>query len=437
MQLPIVAYPSVVGSNSVYFRQLLSVPQRVHFQRYLTGLMVSDNVTVTGISSLFVERKDQSTLNRFLTEAPWSEKELNEARIRLMRQKLLPSQSGHSYLVIDDTLAHKTGKHMAGVGKFFDHSKRCYTLAQDVLTTFLVQSNKHFPLDLSLYYQFKAKEELARIQAQSLSVWQQGDLSALQQHLVDLLDYKRRRDRFRTKLVMAAELVDKAINRQLPFDTVLFDAWFLDKTLIAHIEKHDKAWIGGCKSDRIIFVARERLSVANFCRRLPKKAYHTVSVGEEVYWAFTKVVQMSTLGQVRLLISFDNPDLKGDPRYLVTRQLHWNATRILNDYDKRRQTEPFYRDEKHHLGFEDCQLRDEQGTMRHWYLDFLAYSLCQLEIALSRVGKGAKASPKTVGDCCRQANDELVEALVYWIIHRAEQGESAQVILQRLFTPLT
>ena len=96
MQLPIVAYPSVVGSNSVYFRQLLSVPQRVHFQRYLTGLMVSDNVTVTGINSLFVERKDQSTLNRFLTEAPWSEKELNEARIRLMRQKLLPSPSGRS-----------------------------------------------------------------------------------------------------------------------------------------------------------------------------------------------------------------------------------------------------------------------------------------------------------------------------------------------------
>jgi hypothetical protein len=322
---------------------------------------------------------------------------------------------------------------MPGVGKFWDHTARHYTLAQDVLTTFFVQGKKHFPLDLALYYQFQAKKELARIQAQSLATWQQGDEPALQQHLVDLLTYKMRHDRFRTKLVMAAELVDKAVQRQLPFDVVLFDAWFLDKTLVAHLEQYGKAWIGGCKSDRIIFVARERLNVEEFRRRLPKEAYHMVKVGKDVYWAFTKVVLMSTLGQVRLLISFDNPDLRGDPRYLVTRQLHWNATSVLNEYDKRRQTEPFYRDEKHHLGFEECQLRDEQGTKRHWYLDFLAYSLCQLEIALSKVGKGAKASPQTVGDCCRQANAELVEALVHWIIRRVEQGESAGIILQRLF----
>ncbi len=247
-----------------------------------------------------------------------------------------------------------------------------------------------------------------------------------------MLDYKRRRDRFRTKLVMAAELVDKAVERLLPFDLVLFDAWFLDKTLIAHIEGKGKAWIGECKCDRIIFVANERLSVSAFRQRLPGTAYHSVAVGDTTYWAFTKVVRMSTLGKVRVTISFDNPALTGDPRYLVTRQVHWNAASILNAYDKRRQTEPFYRDEKHHLGFEECQLRDEQGTMRHWYLTFLAYSLCQLEIARSRLGKGVKASLNTVGDCCRQANDELVRALVYWILHRVEQGQSAEAVLQGL-----
>jgi len=436
LYMPVVAYPSMVRANSAPFETIFSVPQRVHFQRYLTGLLVSDNVTVTGINSLFVEHKDQSALNRFLTEAPWSETELNEARIRLLRQKLLPAQPTRGYLIIDDTLAHKTGKHMPGVGKFFDHSKHCYTLAQDVLTTFLVLGDAHFPVDLSLYYQFRAKKELTRLQTQALAALREANLTALRQYLVDLLDYKVRQDRFRTKLVMAAELFDRAMARQLPFEVVIFDAWFLDKTLIRHIEQHGKAWIGGCKSDRIIFVARERLSVAAFCRRLPKEAYHAIPVGEEVYWAFTKVVSMSKLGQVRLLISFDNPDLKGEPRYLVTRQLHWNATSILHGYDKRRQTEPFYRDEKHHLGFEECQLRDERGTMRHWCLDFLAYSLCQLEMALFRVGKGAKAGPKTVGDCCRQANAELVEALVYWVAHRLEEGETAEVILTRLFAHL-
>jgi len=437
MMLPIVTYPSIVRTHSAQFEGLFSVPQRVHFQRYLTGLLVSDNVTITGINSLFVDHKDQSTLNRFLTAAPWSVSDLNEARIRLMRQKLLPSQPGHGFLVIDDTLAHKFGKLMPGVGQFFDHSQGRYTLAQDVLTTFLVVEDKHFPIDLSLYYQFQAEKELADLQAQALTAFAQGDVTALHHYVVALLDYKMRRDRFRTKLVMAAELVDKAVERHLPFDVVLFDAWFLDKTLIGRIESRGKAWIGECKSNRIIFVANERLNVSALRQRLPSAAYHPVPVGDTIYWAFTKVVGMSTLGKVRLTISFDNPALTGDPRYLVTRQLHWNATSVLNAYDKRRQTEPFYRDEKHHLGFEECQLRDEQGTIRHWYLTFLAYSLCQLEMALSRVAKGAKASLNTVGDCCRQANDELVRALVYWIIHRVEQGDSADVVLQGLLGHLS
>jgi len=435
--MPIVAYPSIVSVHCAQFWGLFSVPQRVHFQRYLTGLLVSDNVTVTGINSLFVEHKDQSTLNRFLTAAPWSVMELNDARIRLLRQKLLSAQPRQGFLVIDDTLAHKFGKLMAGVGEYFDHSQGRHTLAQDVLTTFLVTENGHFPVDLALYYQFQAKKELAHIQAQALAAFNQGDMTALRRYLVALLDYKRRRDRFRTKLVMAAELVDKAVDRHLPFDTVLFDAWFLDKTLIGHIESKGKAWVGECKSDRIVFVANERLHVSAFRQRLPSAAYHPVAVGDTTYWAFTKVLRMSTLGKVRLTISFDNPALTGDPRYLVTRQLHWNATSVLHAYDKRRQTEPFYRDEKHHLGFEECQLRDEQGTIRHWYLTFLAYSLCQLEIALSRVAKGAKASLNTVGDCCRQANDELVRALVYWIIHRVEQGESAEAVLQGLLGHLS
>jgi hypothetical protein len=436
MVFPIVTYPSIVTMHSVPFGRLLSAPQRVHFQRYLTGLLVSDNVTVTGINALFVERKDQSALNRFLTAAPWSVTSLNEARIQMMRQKLLAAQPRQGCLVIDDTLAHKYGPCMAGVGEFYDHSQGRVTLAQDVVTTFLVMDDGHFPVDLALYYQFRAVRERAALQAQATAALAQGDLTALRSYLVALLDYKRRRDGFRTKLVLAAQLVDQAVERQLPFTLVLFDAWFLDKTLIARIERTGKAWIGECKSDRIIFVAKERLSVAAFCQRVPATSYHSVTVGETTYWAFSKVVRMSTLGKVRLTFSFDNPALSGEPRYLVTRQLHWNASSILNSYDKRRQTEPFYRAEKHDLGFEACQLRDEQGTIRHWYLTFLAYSFCQLEIALSRQGKGAKASLETVGDCCRQANDELVRALVWWISRRIEQGDSAAAVLQRLFGAL-
>ena len=41
------------------------------FERYITGLIISDNKTVDGITNQYLEKTDQSNQNRFLTEYPW------------------------------------------------------------------------------------------------------------------------------------------------------------------------------------------------------------------------------------------------------------------------------------------------------------------------------------------------------------------------------
>jgi len=47
--------------------------QRKHFAEYLTGLMIAQNKTVTGINSEFAQTTEHSCLNRFLTDSPRSE----------------------------------------------------------------------------------------------------------------------------------------------------------------------------------------------------------------------------------------------------------------------------------------------------------------------------------------------------------------------------
>lgn len=56
-------------------------PERRDFAEYLTGLLVAAKKNVSGINAEFAETTDQSCLNRFVTQAPWEVRELNERRL--------------------------------------------------------------------------------------------------------------------------------------------------------------------------------------------------------------------------------------------------------------------------------------------------------------------------------------------------------------------
>ena len=74
---------------------------------------------ITGINGSFVERNDQSSLNRFLTQSNWSEEKLNEKRLTLLQEKDMGwKKSG--CISIDDVLIEKTGKKIVEIGKLFD-----------------------------------------------------------------------------------------------------------------------------------------------------------------------------------------------------------------------------------------------------------------------------------------------------------------------------
>jgi len=121
--LPIAVYPSIVDEFLPKMKQEFSKPQLKQFARYLTGLIVCDNKTVTAINNSFVGHNDQSALNNWLTDSDWSEEKLDHARKQLIKEELNAKNLKHGVLIIDDTLNHKTGKHMDGVNIHFDHAQ--------------------------------------------------------------------------------------------------------------------------------------------------------------------------------------------------------------------------------------------------------------------------------------------------------------------------
>jgi hypothetical protein len=82
--LPLGEFPELVRHYAPHFRGVFSDQAFIQFQRYLSGLIVSENKTVDGINRLFVhESRHQSSLNRLLPESPFSGEDL-QARLDLL-----------------------------------------------------------------------------------------------------------------------------------------------------------------------------------------------------------------------------------------------------------------------------------------------------------------------------------------------------------------
>jgi hypothetical protein len=438
MRLPIVQFPSIVVDNLMHFTPVFTTGEQVkHFCTYVTGLIAGDKATIAAINALFLNKNDQSALNKFLTQAVWDERELNRRRIHLELARLhrRPVSSKAGRLIIDDTLAHHTRCSMEGLAYLKDHALGRYVWAHNVVTSYYVNRADQFPVNFRLYLQFRKKQERFTLREAAATLATSPKLEGYRQYLVDLLSFYLRKQTFRTKTQLAADLVREAVRWSLPFDVVLFDSWFCRKPLIAVIEKEGKDWVGGCPKDRNVLFQNRWMQLQEYICTIPAEAYRPYKIGEHVYWAFTKVLPMKNLDRrrVRIVASYrDTLDLSKLPNFYITNRKDWECKRILTTYCDRWPTDTFNEDVKGNLGFEEYQLRKLRGIRRHWYLSFVAYSLLGDQGPPGRSRWAVRGQYESTGQRCRAVVDELLGYLIHWIAQQLQQGGSPELTLQML-----
>ena len=166
--------------------------------------------------------------------------------------------------------------------------------------------------------------------------------------------------------------------------------------------------------------------------RIPATAYRPVVIDDRNYWCFTLTVRLPALGKVRLVVSFDNPELKGTYALLVSNRLDWTVQRILKTYLQRWPIETFYQDSKTCLGLDTYRMRTAEAIGKHWCLVFVAYSFLHLDCLAASL----KQSPlplKTIGQACRDQAQKLLEALILFAYEKLQQGGTAASVLDTLF----
>lgn len=400
--LPIVEYPGVVSNYIHIFEKFFSKPQLKHFAQYITGLMVSNNKTVTGINRCFVGHNDQSAKNHFITDSNWSDEEFEKCRVETMFEVIKKHHEKDGVLLIDDTLAHKTGKKIEGVGIHFDHSDRRYVLGHQPVTSHWVGKRTHFPVDIELYIKEK-----------------------------DLKD----KTKFKSKIDLAISFVNKAVEKGIPFSCVSADSWFFCKRFIKEIERNKKDWVFACKLNRRVIFNNAPMRLSEYIKAIPGSSFKCIEIkkgnGENVkYWYFTKSIRMVKQGRVRIVVTHRDPELKDDPKVLVTNRLEWEAKKIISTYSKRWTIDTFYREAKQSLGFEDCELRILKGVMRHWHLIFVAYYFLQLSSLDRTLSRWFKTNLKTIGMKCQLAGTEILRSFILFVFEMLRQKKDVNDILE-------
>jgi SRSO17 transposase len=463
MQLPIISPAPIVTEHSEVFRHFFCDERQFrHFQNYLTGLIVLENKSLANISRCTLDSADKTNLSRFMSDAPWSQVEVNDARIEYMFCQTIGQRlpSSESFLIIDDTLCPHIGSMFEFVDRHYNHCNRTYPLAHNLVTSQYLSGPVRFPVNFEIYRRY---EEFTHWESYVAKYFPEQELpkpgnarkqlhKRVEPTLLQDPDFFQLHQQFCSKIDIAMILVEAAIERGVPFSTLLIDSWYLSGDLAEHLKSKNKDWISLLKSNRNLEAYSIRLKdetgkrikfdqphikVEALLPLIPKTAFRPVQAGKHTYWCFTLSVRIPKLGKVRIVISFETAELMGTYAVLITNRRDWSAKKILSKYLLRWPIETFYRDGKQHLGLDKYQMRTVEAIQSHWCFVFVAYSILHLACLPPPPKKGQRnrsAMPiKTIGQVCRQQGQEVVKKLILFAHKRLKDGNTAAEVFSQLF----
>ncbi|NKE37538.1 IS701 family transposase [Natronococcus sp. JC468] len=370
--LPITSFLSC--TDPIDELDTFSYHQKHHAKTYVTGLVAASNKTVDGIATHVLPAKSERALNKFLTEYDWDEDRLNRERLELLQTNNETRWSSEGVVIIDDTFTHKTGENIPNAGKFYDHSTRGHIWGQNLSYAIYADKKTTYPLCFRLYEKHS-----------------------------------------KTRVQLAKELVDECIEIGVPADTYLFDIPYCSGEFIDHLEGYDKEWVSAIKSDRNVVYASERMRVDALAERIDTQPR---TVDSEIYHIWTKKLQVSKLGKVKVLITEkESSDEDGERsiKYIVSNKIDAPASHLIALYAMRWRIETFFRDTKQDLGLGDCELRSHAGASRHWHLLMLAYSLLKLGVAQSALGTVLSRATSLRADL-KLSFREAIQNLLSWAL---------------------
>ena len=327
---------------SRFRRFFITKPQYDNFCRAVLGMIVAGKREhdVKSINELFIERKDQSSLNRFFTESRWNVEDVvregNELVIGEEEEKLGRSIE---YKILDDTVCRKYSPKTEMV--CYNHSSTMGTvLSHDYVTSLYVNNGTAIQDGLKLYGSEKKCKE--------------------------------KRVGFKTKVQLACELIDEHEPRAKR--TIwLWDSWYTMYDIVTRCRAHGYNWIGEMKVNRIVFYKSKKYHVHELVEKLRSDGrFVDVVIDGELYQACKLDVFLPKIGNASIVINA-NAETK-DVHILCTDLTDCSAKGVVKHALKRGKVDQFYKEAKF-LGLGEYRFRESEAALIHAHLVSLSHAL--------------------------------------------------------------
>ena len=436
--LPISGIPASLNSFADQFADVFNHPAQLeHFKEMLAGLLISENKTVAGIHQRIIDADGYDALRRFMSRNNWSADKLTEARLGWVKDQLPKNTGSPTVIAIDPTFVHHTGENIYGVYWYWNYAKRAYVLAQRVVLSTWVSPSTQVPLTARLYHRGFLEEQRLYLEEKKPAADASEDAWEEYNSLVAAYEENEKNHVKQWQLVQ--EIVDECEEHGFPKEAYVLDAALLTPELAERIEKHGQAWVSRLAKNRLVQVRGSQCeSLLSFAKSLPKNSFKAVQVktrhGEiRTYWCFSKCIYVKGWQKVRVVISYDNAKLDGEPIFIVTNKKNWTQPgKIVQLYTYRDPIEHSIRDEKQELGLEGSQMRSEQAVRKHWELSFVAHTFLELGFNPEPPPGMPSKDIETIGQKSRLFELEVLQDFVARVQHWVLEGWDTKELIESI-----
>jgi hypothetical protein len=263
--VPLVEIPAIVQHDAPFFASVFSLQAFEQFQRYISGVIVSENTTVDGINRLFVlDGRHQSRLNRLFTESPFSVGAFNQARLAFLQSLPGTEMKPKGVLSLDDTLLAHDGQHFDNIASLYDSAQKRSVWAHNLVNLPSSDDHTDYPIDFRLWEPAELETLETGLTAAGVNirpstvVLKDHDPKKWRQYVLGL--WRRHQHKpdvgklARSKLLLAQPILSEFFSTH-PHDTVpvTFDNWYTQPALCRFLDKTLKVpYVGPLARDDLV-----------------------------------------------------------------------------------------------------------------------------------------------------------------------------------------
>ena len=330
-------------------------------------------------------------LQYFFSESNWDSRELNNIRLRIIQNQRTTRAHNKGVLAIDDTACPKPyAKDTEGAKVQY-----CSPLGREencnvAVASCFVSKSKHFPVDFKPYVPIETAGAKG----------------------------------FKSKLELAKELIDDALNKNMPFHSLVVDSWYTSTDLIEFVAAKKLSLVAEVKINRSILFTNPKTKQWRYLRgdeiipllrecyphklksvRIPQ--HHGKDKNVFTYSFGSKLKDCET--KVKVIFVFDKWSEHDDKdvHILITTDLTMPIRSCILTYLLRWGIEESFRELKDTFCFDQYQVRHQKQIQRHWIMSFLAWTLTYWTKQNGCLSKILNESPQTIGQC-KQAIASLI-----------------------------